>query len=62
MVKRKRWSKYMHHRVPDFKLVYCGPKKTNPKEETEHGYNETVVEVSDAIDRDGVVVSKLEKQ
>ena len=26
MVRRTRWKKDWHHRAPDFKLVYCGPK------------------------------------
>lgn len=31
--KRRRWSRHMHHRVPDFKLVYCGPKRKTQKRE-----------------------------
>jgi hypothetical protein len=31
MVRRKR-PKDWHHRIPDFKLVYCGPKKSFRKE------------------------------
>ena len=61
MVKRKRWSKDWHHRVPDFKLVYCGPKKSAPKEETKHDHKTKIVEVPVATDRDGAVVRKLEK-
>ncbi len=31
--KRKSRAKHWHHRVPDFKLVYCGPKKSTSKKE-----------------------------
>jgi hypothetical protein len=33
MDKKKRRSKDWHHRVPDFKLVYCGTKKRTKEEE-----------------------------
>ena len=34
MVRRKREDELeWHHRVPDFKLVYCGPKKEVAKKE-----------------------------
>jgi len=33
MVNKKRRSKDWHHRVPDFKLVYCGTKKRTKEEE-----------------------------
>ena len=29
----RSWRKDWHHRVPDFKLVYCGPKKEVVKKE-----------------------------
>ena len=52
MVRRKRRrSKYWHHRVPDFKLVYCGPQKS-PKEESEHAARQRRIEVSEEDDRD----------
>jgi hypothetical protein len=57
---RRRWRKDWHHRAPDFKLVYCGPKKDN-KEETKQVRKEKIVEVSVAGDRDGVVIRKLER-
>ena len=31
---RKRKSGVWHHRVPDFKLVYCGPEESFPEKET----------------------------
>ncbi len=34
MIKKNRRKKDWHHRVPDFKLVYCGTKK-HTKEELE---------------------------
>ena len=30
--KHKTREKHWHHRVPDFKLVYCGPKEGTSKE------------------------------
>ena len=33
MVRGKRRSGVWHHRVPDFKLVYCGPNERISKEE-----------------------------
>jgi hypothetical protein len=35
MCKSNQKPIYWHHRVPDFKLVYCGPKK-NIKIKTEN--------------------------
>ena len=34
MRRRKDWSEEWHHRVPDYRLVYCGPKGNSPEEET----------------------------
>ena len=34
MGSRKRKSGVWHHRVPDFKLVYCGPEDSFPQKET----------------------------
>jgi hypothetical protein len=33
MTKKTRRNKDWHHRVPDFKLVYCGTKKRMKEEE-----------------------------
>ena len=33
MVRGKRRSGVWHHRVPDFKLVYCGPTNRNSKKQ-----------------------------
>jgi len=62
MVRRKRWKKYWHHRAPDFKLVYCGPKKSIPKEETRQTEKRRIVEVSIVTDRNGMAFSKLERK
>ena len=42
--KRKRVD--WHHRVPDFQLVYCGPKKSSPEEETKKVHRKKTVVVS----------------
>ena len=45
MVKRKHeWGDW-HHRAPDFKLVYCGPKN-RVKEEAKELPKERIVEAS----------------
>jgi len=62
MGRRKRRSADWHHRAPDFKLVYCGPKKSNSKEEMKRVRRKRMIEVSVATDRDGVVVRKLKRQ
>jgi len=62
MVRRKHWKNDWHHRAPDFKLVYCGPKKSIPKEETGQTEKRRIVEVSIVTDRNGVAVSKLERK
>jgi hypothetical protein len=64
MVRRKRKrkrSKDWHHRVPDFKLVYCGPpKKRTPKENSGHATRERRIAVSMATDRE-VNIAELDK-
>ena len=46
MVGRKRRSGVWHHRVPDFKLVYCGPNGHVPKKGTKLTIIERSVKVS----------------
>jgi len=62
MVRRKRWSEDWHHRCPDFKLVYCGPKKSVTKEETEQTEKRRIIELSVATDRNGIAFRKLERK
>ena len=45
MVRRKRWSEDWHHRAPDFRLVYCGPKN-RVKEEAKELPEKRMVEAS----------------
>ncbi len=48
MVRRTRWKKDWHHRVPDFKLVYCGPKicfKEDTKELPEEKIEDSITNV-----------------
>jgi hypothetical protein len=45
MRRRKRKSGDWHHRVPDFKMVYCGSKK-HVKEEPKQPLEKRMVEVS----------------
>ena len=62
MVRRRRKKGDWHHRVPDFQLVYCGPRKSTRKEETKHVRRKGMVEVFATTDKDGAVVRKLERQ
>ena len=59
---RKRWKRDWHHRAPDFKLVYCGPKKSVTKDETGQPEKRRTVELAVATDRNGVAFSKLERK
>lgn len=58
--KSKLRGKHWHHRVPDFKLVYCGPKKNTSKKETINT-QQRIVEVSVINTEKGASVNKLEK-
>jgi hypothetical protein len=58
MVRRKR-PKDWHHRVPDFKLVYCGPKKSF-REETGSSDNGLKIQVS--VTSDGKNLAERETE
>jgi hypothetical protein len=61
MVRRKRKrrrSKDWHHRVPDFKLVYCGPTKS-PKKESGFAARERRIAVSEATGRDDTIAELM---
>ena len=59
MTGRKRKSGVWHHRVPDFKLVYCGPEEGFPEKETKLAFRKEVSEIADQHDS---TRSKLEQQ
>lgn len=59
--KSKLRGKHWHHRVPDFKLVYCGPKTSTAKKENIDP-QQRIVEVSVINTGKGVSVNKLEKE
>ena len=60
MAGRKRRSGVWHHRAPDFKLVYCGPRERVPKKETKlRGRN---IRVSVNADEDNAADRRLEQQ
>ena len=46
MVRRKRRSGFWHHRVPDFKLVYCGPNDRLSKKELEFTFRGKRLKIS----------------
>ena len=50
MSRRKRKSGIWHHRVPDFKLVYCGPEEGFPEKETKLAIRKEVSEIADEHD------------
>ena len=47
---RKSKSGGWHHRVPDFKLVYCGPKESFPEKEIKLKIKKKVSVKADAHD------------
>jgi hypothetical protein len=58
MVKRKHTWGDWHHRVPDFKLVYCGPKNRIKEEEPKELPEERTVEASISNVGDVAVIEK----
>jgi len=52
MVRRTRWKKDWHHRAPNFKLVYCGPKN-RVKEDAKKLHEE---KIEDSITNAGHIV------
>ena len=60
MAGRKRRSGVWHHRAPDFKLVYCGPKERVSKKETK--LRGRRVKVSVNADEDDAAGKRLEQQ
>jgi len=47
---RKRKSGVWHHRVPDFRLVYCEPEEGFPEKETKHAIRKEVAVITDKHD------------
>ena len=62
MVRRKRKKGVWHHRVPDFKLVYCGPKDSVPKKELKFTFRDKRLKLSVIADEDDVAGSRLKQQ
>ena len=46
---RKRKSGIWHHRVPDFKLVYCGPEEDFPEKATKRAIRSEVSVISEEV-------------
>jgi predicted SPOUT superfamily RNA methylase MTH1 len=62
MVRGKRRNGVWHHRVPDFKLVYCGQDKYITKKETKLTINERKGKLSAMVDEVDVSNSRLTEQ
>jgi hypothetical protein len=62
MAGRKRRSGVWHHRVPDFKLVYCGSREQVPNKETQLTIRERRDKVSVNADEDKGARRGLEQQ
>jgi len=62
IVRRYRKSGVWHHRVPDFKLVYCGHDNYIPRKETRLAINERKGKLSAIVDDEPVAGSRLEQQ
>ena len=57
--KRKRVD--WHHRVPDFRLVYCGPKKSTPIKEEKNVHEERMINISNEINKTFKKKEQIEK-
>jgi hypothetical protein len=55
-------SKDWHHRVPDFKLVYCGTKKRDSQKKTSNIVENKKIMISFIADEEEKTGSRLEKQ
>ena len=62
MVRGKRRSGVWHHRVPDFKLVYCGPTNKNSKKEYDFTSEEKWLKISIIQDQDNKASMILEQE
>ena len=62
MAGRKRRNGVWHHRVPDFKLVYCGPNEYVPEKETKLTIIERSAKVSFNADEDDAACRRLEQK
>ena len=62
MAVRKRRSGVWHHRVPDFKLVYCGPKDSAPKKELKFTFRDKRLKLSIIADEEDLAGSRLKQQ
>ena len=62
MVRGKRRSGVWHHRVPDFKLVYCGPNERISKEEYEFTFKEEKSKISFIEDEGNKTGTILEQE
>jgi len=62
MVRKKRRSGDWHHRVPDFKLVYCGPKDSAPKKKLKYTSRGKRLKVSVIADEDDITDRRLEEE
>ena len=59
---RQKQSKDWHHRVPDFKLVYCGTKKRDSQKKTSNINENKKIMTSFIADEEDKADSRLEKQ
>jgi hypothetical protein len=62
MTRRRRKSgrsEDWHHRVPDFKLVYCGPPKSPTEKESENAVRKRKIAVSMATDIDDTIAELI---
>ena len=61
MVRRYRKSGVWHHRVPDFKLVYCGQDNYISRKETRLAINERKGKLSAIVDDKPVAGNRSEQ-
>jgi len=61
MGRRNDWEGEWHHRAPDYKLVYCGPKENSKEEEIVHYRKKRIAKVYVETDKD-ITIAKTMKR
>jgi len=56
---KKHRSGVWHHRVPDFKLVYCGPNDRDSKKELKFTFRGKRLKISNIVDENDVADRRL---
>ena len=61
MGRRNDWEGEWHHRAPDYKLVYCGPKESSQEEEIVHYQKKRRAKIYVETDKDITLAKKMKR-